>query len=462
MTIRGEHDVKEAGMARDEARRRPTGETRARIRQLAATMAVALLVGLAAGLAVIAVDGWLLDPPPVHVGSVASAQVLLSALVGGLITVAVFSLWMRTVVVGLVSDQFSPRTLTTFLEDRFQRHLLAAMAAGVTFEMVLLLGLPTDEEAGAPLLAMALSVIVALAALAGVLLAIQHAIRSLSLPELVGRLTDQALYVLAQQPGPVPDIPYHPQARAARPVQAPETGWVVHVDAEAILAALPPGGVAHLHSRIGEFVTPRSTVVMVSPPDGDRAANGGETADLAAIADAVRLARTRSPDLDLAFALSQLVDVAVHALRGSGKDTATAHEALVHLGAVLESTVERGLPPGHRAGDEGRRLFDEAGWDAADHVQLCIERLRDGAAREPETARHLLQVLGKVRATAMAVGDQRVLDEVGRQVDTLLALVDMHEVLPADRRRLQQVADRVLSTGHALAATRPSSDDGGV
>jgi uncharacterized membrane protein len=450
-------------MARDRARRRPTGQTRRRIRLLAATMAVAGLVGLTLGLGVVALDRRLLDPPPVHVGTIASAQVLLSALVGGLITVAVFSLWMRTVVVGLVADQFSPRTLTTFLEDRFQRHLLGTMAAGMTLEIVLLLGLPTDEEASAPLLAMIVSVIVALGALAGVLLAIQHAIRTLSLPELVGRLTDQALEVLERQPGPVPDVPHLPRSRAARPVQAPETGWVVAVDAEAILAALPPGGVAHLHSRVGEFVTPRSTVVMVSPPEGDRAANGGQTADLQAVADAVHLARTRSPDLDLAFALSQLVDVAVHALRGSGKDTATAHEALVHLGAVLERTVERGLPPGHRAGEDGRLLFDEAGWDAADHVHLCIERLRDGAAREPETARHLLQLLGKVRATAVSVGDQRVLDEVGRQVDTLLALVDLHGVLPADRHRLHRVADRVLTSGHALASTRPrADDDGGV
>jgi uncharacterized membrane protein len=449
-------------MARDRARRRPTGDTRARIRLLTVTMAVAAAVGGVLGVGVVALDRWLLDPPPVEAGTVASAQVLSSALVGGLITVAVFSLWMRTVVVGLVSDQFSPRTLTTFLEDRFQRHLLGTMAAGVTLEVVLLLGLPEDDQAAAPLLSVIVSVVVALAALAGVLLAIQHAIRSLSLPELVGRLTDQALDVLSRQPGPVPEVPYVPQARAARPVQAPETGWVVDVDAEAILTALPPGGVAHLHSRVGEFVTPRSTVVMISPPQGERAANGGESADLAAIADAVHLARTRSPDLDLAFSLSQLVDVAVHALRGSGKDTATAHEALVHLGAVLERTVERGLPPGHRVGDDGRLLFDVAGWNASDHVHLCIERLRDGAAREPETARHLLQLLGKVRATALSVGDQAVLDEVGRQVDTLLALVDMHGVLPADRDRLHRVADRVLTSGHALASTRPRSDDGGV
>jgi uncharacterized membrane protein len=440
-------------MARDQARRRPTGETRARIRQLAGTMSLAGAAGLAVGAAVVGLDRWLLDPPPIALASVASARTMLSAFVGGLITVAVFSLWMRTVVVGLVSDQFSPRTLTTFLEDRFQRHLLAVMSAGMTVEVVLLLGLPEDDAAPAPLVAMAVSVIIALAALAGVLLAIQHAIRSLSLPELVGRLTDQALYVLDQQPGPTPTVEYVPPARDARPVQASETGWVVDVDAEAILEALPPGGLVHLHSRIGEFVTPRSTIAMVSGSDGSTGAAVG------AITDAIRLARTRSPDLDLAFALSQLVDVAVHALRGSGKDTATAHEALVHLGAVLENTVERGLVPGHRSDDEGRRLFDEAAWDAADHVHLCAERLRDGAAREPETARHLLQMLGKVRTTARSVGDQRVLDEVGRQVDTLLALVDTHGVLPGDRARLQRVADRVLSSGHALASTRPRSDD---
>lgn len=424
-------------MARTRARRRPTGDTRARIRQLAGTMSVAGSAGAAAGLAIVAIDRWLLDPPPFAMGTVASAQALSSALVGGLITVAVFSLWMRTVVVGLVSDQFSPRTLTTFLEDRFQRHLLAVMAAMMVVEVVLLLGLPSDEQADAPMVSTVVSVLVALAALAGVLLAIQHAIRSLSLPEVVGRLTDQVLHVLDQQPGPTPALDHVPPPRGARPIQAPETGWVVDVDAEGILAALPPGGTAHLRCRIGEFLTPRTTIMEVSWGDGD-------PADVSRLTGAVRLARTRSPDLDLAFALSQLVDVAVHALRGSGKDTATAHEALVHLGAVLETIVERGLTPGHRGDEQGRRLFDEAAWDAADHVRLCSERLRDGAAREPETSRHLLQMLGQVRTTAAAVGDQRVLDEVGRQVDTLLALVDAHGVLPADRSRLRRVAEQTL------------------
>jgi uncharacterized membrane protein len=96
------------------ARRRPRGTT-LRIGELSAAMGVAAAIGLAVGMAAVAADAAWLRPPPVELGTVESVRVLLSAVTGGLITVAVFSLWMRTVVVGLVADHFSPRTLVSFL-----------------------------------------------------------------------------------------------------------------------------------------------------------------------------------------------------------------------------------------------------------------------------------------------------------------------------------------------------------
>ncbi len=89
------------------ARRRPRGTT-LRVGELTAAMAMAAAVGLGVGLAAVAVDAAWLRPPPIELGTVASVRVLLGAVTGGLITIAVFSMWMRTVVVGLVADHFSP------------------------------------------------------------------------------------------------------------------------------------------------------------------------------------------------------------------------------------------------------------------------------------------------------------------------------------------------------------------
>ncbi len=414
---------------------RPSG-TSLNLGQLAAAMALAALAGTVVGLVVVAIDVTVLSPPPFEVASLESVRTLLGSIIGGLITVAVFSLWMRTVVVGLVSGHFSPRTLVTFLEDAFQRNLLAAMAAGVVTTLVILLAVP-EEEGHAPLLGTVLAALIALAALAAVLLAIQHATRSLSLPELVARLTDEALEVLGRQPEARVELDDIPPAGHEEEVRATGMGWVVDIDLDRIRECLPPGGVAHLRTRMGHFVTPHTRVAVVSLADAE------ESADVDGIAESIHLARTRSPDHDLAFAIGQLVDVGAYALHGS-TDTATGHEVLVHLGGVLEAMVERGLPLLHDADADGRIVHDQAGWEAADHLQLVVERLRDPASHDPESARHLMNLLGRVREVAERVDDRSTVSEIGRQIELLLGLVDANGMLDRDRERLQREADQIL------------------
>ena len=337
-----------------------------------------------------------------------------------------------------MAAHFSPRTLLTFLDDRFQRNLLAFMSAGVVAVLLILLRMPSDPQAPAPLVSMVLAVLIALAALAGVLLAIQHATRSLSLPELVSRLAEDAFQVLERHPEARVEFTEMPTpASAPHRVMAAGTGWVTDIDIDRMRNALPAGGVVHLLCRVGGFVTPRRPVALVSLVDAD-----GE-ADLDAVAQAVNLARTRSPDKDLAFAVSQLVDVGTFALQERA-DTATAHEVLVHLGAVLEEVVDRGLPRLNDRDEDGRCVYDDAGWDAADLVQLCVERLRGPSARDPEAARHLMHMLQRVRQVAEECEAVEVVAEVRRQVEMVLDLADANGMLPRDRQLLEHEAQAVF------------------
>lgn len=426
-------------------RRRPRWTT-LRVGKVTVAMGVAMGAGLGVGLAALAVDTAWLWPPPVELGTIAGARVLLGSVTGGLITVAVFGLWMRTVVVGLMAAHFSPRTLLIFLDDRFQRNLLAFMSAGVVAVLVILLRMPTDEQAAVPLVSTVLAVVIALAAMAGVLLAIQHATRSLSLPELISRLAEDTLKVLDRHPeARVEFTEVPPPMSAPRTVLAPGTGWITRIDIDQIRKALPAGGVVHLRCRIGEFVTPRRPVALVSSIEIDV-----EEADFDAVANAFNLARTRNPDMDLVFAVSQLVDVGTFALQARA-DTSTAHEVMVHLEAVLEEIINRGLPRLHDMDKDGRRIYDEVGWDAADLVQLCVERLREQASRDPEAARHLMHMLHRVREVSEDCGALAVVGEVECQAEMVRALAEANGMLPQDRQRLEREAEIIVngdSAGH--------------
>lgn len=426
-------------MAKTKRRRPKARWTSLRLGEITLAMSLAMAAGVGLGLAALAIDVEWFWPPPIELGTVAAARVLLGSVSSGLITVAVFSLWMRTVVVGMMASHFSPRTLMVFLDDRFQRNLLAFMSAGLVAVLVILLRMPADDLAPAPLVSTLLAVVIALASMAGVLLAIQHATRSLSLSELVSGLTDDAIKVLDRHPKArieLPDVPL--PVSTSRKVLAKGTGWVTAINIKQMRKALPPGGIVHLRCRVGGFVTPRHAIAFVSLVEADGDAD--ENVDLDAIAGAVNLARARSPKEDIAFAVSQLVDVGTFALQERW-DTATAHEVMVHLGAVLAEIIDRGLPRLHDNDKDGRRVYDNAGWDADDMVRLCVERMRTPASRDPEVSRHLIQMLQELRAVAVNRKSSLVIEEIDFQMKMVLALAEANGMLPRDRQRLEQEAE---------------------
>lgn len=166
---------------------------------------------------------------------------------------------------------------------------------------------------------------------------------------------------------------------------------------------------------------PRSPVALVSSLEVNA------EIDFDALAEAFNLARTRtrtrSPDTDLAFAVSQMVDVGAFALQARS-DTSTAHGVLVHLEAVLEEIVARGLPRLHDKDKDGRWVYDDLCWDAADIVKLCAERIRGRASQDPESARHLMHMLQRVRELAKGCEASAVVSEAEYQAEMLRTFAD--------------------------------------
>jgi uncharacterized membrane protein len=396
------------------------------VSRTASTLAVRSLAGLAAG-AVLAgaaatadqATGWRLPL------SSASATPLAATLVGALLTIAVFTLWMRTVVVGLASAQLSPRVLSSYLDDRFQRTVTGWMVAAITCTTILAARLPRESE-DVPAISTVLVLLVVIAALAALLLAMRHAVNSLSPPEVIRRLADTAFARLERQAAPDdPGPAATPDPAGWWPLRSDTLGWVQDLDHDALLAAVPPRTTVLLEVAVGEFVAVGEPLACLELPAAHGAARDGEgpaEVDERALLDAITIARTRDARDDLAFAVQQLVDVAQHAVAPSSLDTSTAHEALVHLRAVLQELLRHGTATGCKDGDEGRRVVSSAAWRPADHLVAVFERLRGGASQDPTSARHLARTLAMLRATAEEVGDHRAVEVLDEQHDRLVAV----------------------------------------
>ena len=354
---------------------------------------VALALGALAGSALVAIDTRLGLWLPLSRGGV---EPLLVTLAGAILTVVVFAVWMRAVVVGLVSSRFSPRTTSSYLDDHFQRSITTWLITGFALLLTVAIrvhGLPAERV---PALGVLASVVVVVAGLLGLLLAVRHATMSLALPELIRQLADQAIAGIDardQQPDDeASGLGFLPVDK----VIADELGWVQRLGHEDILAAVRPGVSIRLEVATGGFVVPGDAVASSSVRLSEE--------ESSAVRDAIRLARVRRVGGDLAYALQELLDVGEFAASSSSSDISTGLEVVVHLEAALARLVEVGVASGHRRGEDGRQVLAGANWTVADHLSVVTSRLRHATAGDPIISRELIQALERLMRRSEETG----------------------------------------------------------
>lgn len=328
-----------------------------------------------------------------------NAQLLLGTLAGAMVTITVFVLWMRTVVVGLASQQASPRVLDGYLDDGFQLNMTAAMMAGFTYLTAVTAALPShpDSGSGVPAVSAVVALLIVVSALGAVLIAMHNATSSMSMPEVVRTLADRCFAVMAGRPSAdhTPPPTEHLPRRVV--LRAPEMGWVQAVEHESIMRRLPAGTTLTVEVNVSDFVAQGEPLAWAD------AELDGDTVD--AIRDGFTIVPTRTPEYDLAYAIQQLVDVAEHAMLPSSRDTSTAYEALMHLRAVFHRLLRRGTATNSLQGDDGRWIVMRRAWGTADYVRAAFRRLSSLGAQDPTTARELHETLRVLERTAQEVGD---------------------------------------------------------
>ena len=329
----------------------------------------------------------------------ANAQLLLGTLAGAMVTITVFVLWMRTVVVSLASQQASPRVLAGYLDDGFQLTMTAAMMAGFAYLTAVTAALPSqpDGGSGVPAVSAVVSLLIVVSALGAVLVAMHNATSSMSMPQVVRTLADRCFAVMAVRPSADHTPP--PTGHLARRVvlRAPAMGWVQAVEHERIMGRLPAGTTLTVEVNVSDFVAQGEPLGWVDAELDE------DTVD--AIRHAITIVPTRTPQYDLAYAIQQLVDVAEHAMLPSSMDTSTAYEALMHLRAVFHRLLRRGTATNSLQGDDGRWIVARRAWGTEDYVRVAFRRLSSLGAQDPTTTRELHETLRALERTAQEVGD---------------------------------------------------------
>ncbi len=360
--------------------------------------------------------------------TVASSRAILAALAGGTITAASVVFSLAVVAVQLASSQYSPRTLGSFLGDRFQQMVIGVVLGTFSYCLWVLRVVrgPLEEGGTAfvPRISTALAVLLGVAALVAVIGYISHTAQGLRVENVAARITDATIGVIAARfradPESLPlQTPADHPADGGIPsdaviVASPGRGWVQQLSARALVDAVPEGTTIYLEATVGDYLLEQAPIAYLSPPpeDGEGVA--------ARASRAVALGNTRTLQQDVAYGIVQLTDIALRALSPGVNDPQTAKEILARLGAVLVELAVRDLTP-DRLERDGRTLIRRRELRHREYFALAFEPIRRAARREPQVLVAVLRTLATVRDEARRRRPDAHVGPTAEHADLLLA-----------------------------------------
>jgi uncharacterized membrane protein len=347
------------------------------------------LTGLLAGLG-LAVGALALDSASGYdlvsqtlTGNPMAASTLLSTIITSNITLLSVVLTVMTVAVQLAMGQFSPRIVGALLRDPLHQLAFALVAATVAFGIVALIGVD-DQKGQVPGLTVLATYVLAVTSLATLVIYISHAGQRLRATGLIDLVGDQLHVEIARRFPAVGAAPVPPDT-----VPSASAGVVTKIETDGLVAAAARENcVLELCARMGEFVPGDAPLLRV---------HGAEPARLADTAKLVVLHDERTHDLDPAFGLRKLVDIAV---RSASDDPTTTVEALHRIHDSVRQLAWRPFPSGLHtdAAGELRLIVPVRDWE--EFVRLAFEEIRLVGAAQPQIARSLRAVLEDLKTVA--------------------------------------------------------------
>lgn len=188
------------------------------------------------------------------------------------------------------------------------------------------------------------------------------------------------------------------QPAEGQPVPATRSGWVRHLDTDALLQRLDGPVTVWLQVRPGMFVTEGENLAVLS-----HGRNGGDSDHTDSVQAAVMLEDSRANGQDVMFGIRELVDVALGALSKGTNDSTSAFETIKYLGAVVREVLLRDLPPATTS-DGGVTVVRGYELAAEEYVHRAFGPIHRDGGDQPEVVIALIDTLGMLVRHLSALG----------------------------------------------------------
>lgn len=328
-----------------------------------------------------------------------SAEGILGALAGGMITFTGFVFSILLLAVQFGSSQFSPRMLRRFLRDPTTKISLGLFMATFIYSLLVLREIqPTDRSDFIPDISVSLSLFLLLISMVMFLRLISRTTQGLRVAAVLRDLGKDGAEVMRQvYPDPVdgPDPPAIAPARgeATRAVSYEgEPGILQSVDARGLVELGREAEASiELVPRVGDLVFEDEPLFRV---------HGGREIDPERLRRSVAVGDERTMQQDPAFAFRLLADISAKALSPGVNDPTTSAQALDQIEILLRLLSKRRLTPGERRDADGvpRFLYPTPSWE--DFLSIALDETRFFGETSVQITRRLRALLEDLLAAA--------------------------------------------------------------
>jgi uncharacterized membrane protein len=399
-------------------------------------------------------NGHVVLPSWVISGTADAARQILTSLAAAVITVVgvVFSIMIVTLT--LASTQFGPRMLRNFIRDRGTQLTLGTFVATFVYAMLVLVSIgPGPHGDFVPHVSITVTLGLVVIDLGVLIYFIHHIATSIQLPHVIASIArnlSSAIEAEGSAHNPAPAYPNAEKgpsvsevgrrmAESGCVVSAPESGYLQFVRHDTLLRmAVRSNAVIRLHHRPGHFVSRGQPLATVWPAHAARAVERG-----------LRRAHVAGPSRtltqDVAFAVDQLVEIAIRALSPAVNDTFTALTCIDWLGESLCRVPTDWLAV--------RVHRDAHGYVRVVTVHVSHERLVERAfAQIRQAGRGMPAVLIRQISALTQILDHTAPDQhrrtLLRQAEMIKRAADESVPEPADRAAVERAYDALQRAAH--------------
>jgi uncharacterized membrane protein len=354
-------------------------------------------------------------PSWVNNGSADAARQILTAIAAAVITVVGLVFSITIVALTLTSTQFGPRMLRNFIRDLGTQVTLGTFVATFVYAVLSLGSISHGSRRDfVPHLSITIALLLVLASLGVLIFFIHHVAKSIQLPEVIASIAAElAVAIDAEaitsgelssfEAGPSPVELRHRLDEAGTDIPAPRSGYLQFVAYDVLVGiAADSGAVIRLHYRPGHFVVEGLPLATVWP---------GQAADTVRrnLERAHFTGPHRTLAQDLAFAIDQLVEIAIRALSPAVNDTFTAMTCVDWLSDGLCKITANWNPRLVQRDRQGYVRIIAADVRYERFVERAFDKIRQSSKAMPAIMIRQLDALAKIMSYARTDGQRATL-----------------------------------------------------